>query len=50
MNRRRSSPLRTVVFAPGNTAAALEETAASGADSMVVMLTANRRRGTGAPF
>ena len=38
MNRRRSRPLRTVVFAPGNNADALAETAASGADSMVVDL------------
>jgi citrate lyase subunit beta/citryl-CoA lyase len=38
VNRRRARPLRTVVFAPGNNAAVLAETAASGADSMVVDL------------
>ena len=38
MNRRRGRPLRTVVFAPGNNAEVLAETAASGADSMVVDL------------
>jgi citrate lyase subunit beta/citryl-CoA lyase len=38
MNRKPARPLRTVVFAPGDDPDALEETAASGADSMVVDL------------
>ena len=38
VNRDDARPLRTVVFAPGDDADALAETAASGADSMVVDL------------
>jgi citrate lyase subunit beta/citryl-CoA lyase len=38
MDRSSAPPLRTVLFAPGDDAAALEEAAGSGADSMVVDL------------
>ena len=38
MNRKPARPLRSVVFAPGDDADALERTAVSGADSMVVDL------------